>query len=142
MCFYNGQKITREENIQLKQLKKELVNYDFLNRQLQIGFDYGLNAVLKANEAKDDFDIVQMEWGFIPSYLRTLEEVYKMRNGYKDASGRFHPPITTLNAVCEELLKPGKIYREANSKDAALYFPRAFMNGDIFFRSIKEPVCP
>ncbi len=113
MCFYNGQKVSNAEIIRVKQLVKKVVNYDFLTHELQIGFDYGLNAVLKANEAKDDFDIVQMEWGFIPSYLRTREDVFKMRNGYKDKSGKFHPPITTLNAVCEELLKPGKIYREA-----------------------------
>ena len=69
----------------LKQLEKLVANYDFLSRDLQIGFDYNQNTVLKANAEKTDFDLVQMEWGFIPSYLRTREDVFKMRSGYKDA---------------------------------------------------------
>jgi len=72
-----------------------------------------MNAVLKRNPEKEDFDIVQMEWGFIPSYLNTREDVFKMRNGYKDAMGKYRPGIITLNAVGEEILLPGKIYREA-----------------------------
>ena len=47
MCYYNGQKVTRTEFIRLKQLEKELAKFDFLNRDLQIGFDYSTNAVLK-----------------------------------------------------------------------------------------------
>lgn len=126
MCYYNGQRVTVEEGIQLKQLEKKVANFDFPDHQLQIGFDYGLNAVLKSNEAKNDFDIIQMEWGFLPSYLRTREDVNKMRHGYKDASGKFHPPITTLNAVCEDLLKPGKIYKEAALKRRCLVLSTGF----------------
>ena len=106
MCYYNGQKVTRAEYIRLKELEKLVANYDFLSRDLQIGFDYSLNAVLKPVPGQKDFDIVQMEWGFIPSYLKTREDVFKMRNGYKDATGKFRPPITTLNAVSEEMLAP------------------------------------
>lgn len=113
MCYYNGQKVTRAEYIRLKQLEKAVANYDFLGRDLQQGFDYGMNAVLKPVTGIEDFDIVQMEWGFIPSYLKTREDVQKMRFGYKDAAGKFKPPITTLNAVAEEMLMPGKIYRDA-----------------------------
>lgn len=113
MCYFNGQKVAKSEQIRLKELEKSAANYDFLNRQLQSGFDYGLNAVLKPTEGKDDFEIVQMEWGFIPSYLKTREDVGKMRFGYKDAAGKYRPPITTLNAVSEGLLQPGKIYRDA-----------------------------
>ena len=47
MCYYNGQKVTREEYIRLKQLEKAIAKYDFLNRDLQVGFDYNMNAVLK-----------------------------------------------------------------------------------------------
>lgn len=113
MCYYNGQKVTRAEFIRLKQLEKAVAKYDFLNRDLQVGFDYSMNAVLKRVPDIEDFDIVQMEWGFIPSYLKTREDVNKMRFGYKDATGKFKPPITTLNAVAEEMLAPGKIYRDA-----------------------------
>jgi hypothetical protein len=61
-----------------------------------------------------------MEWGFIPSYLKSREDVAKMRNGYKDATGKYRPPVIMLNAVCEELLAPGKIYREAGLKRRCL----------------------
>ena len=126
MCYYNGQKVTREEFIRLKQLEKAIDNYDFINRDLQVGFDYNMNAVLKKIPEKEDFDIVQMEWGFIPGYVKTREDVFKMRNGYKDSTGKYRPGIITLNAVCEELLLPGKIYREAALKRRCLVLSTGF----------------
>jgi putative SOS response-associated peptidase YedK len=126
MCYYNGQKVTREEFIRLKQLEKLVANYDFLNRDLQVGFDYNMNAVLKPIPDKEDFDIVQMEWGFIPYYLKTREDVFRMRNGYKDDSGKYRPGIITLNAVCEELLQAGKIYRESTLKRRCLVLSTGF----------------
>ena len=126
MCYYNGQKVTRDEYIRLKHLEKLVANYDFLSRDLQVGFDYSMNAVLKPIPGKEDFDLVQMEWGFIPGYLKTRDDVSKMRNGYNDANGKFHPPITTLNAVCEEMLRPGKIYREATLKRRCLVLSTGF----------------
>src|ERR1700704_4311831 len=106
MCYYNEQKVTKTEYIRLKDLEKVIASYDFLNQGLQIGFDYGTNAVLKRVPEKLDFDIVKMEWGFIPGYLKTREDVNKMRFGYKDATGKFRPPITTLNAISEKLVSP------------------------------------
>ncbi|GAC1421965.1 MAG: SOS response-associated peptidase [Flavisolibacter sp.] len=138
MCYYNGQKVSRTEYIRLKQLEKAIAHYDFLSRDLQVGFDYSLNAVLKAKEEKEDFDIVQMEWGFIPPYLKTREDVFKMRHGYKDAAGKFHPPITTLNAVCEEMLQPGKIYREAAIKRRCLVLSTGFFEWRHIYRINKR----
>src|SRR5438093_4890913 len=125
MCYYNGQKVTRAEFIRLKQLEKTVAHYNFLNRDLQVGFDYSMNAVLRRVPGKEDFDIVQMEWGFIPDpdrwpFVETSSQLLNMRNGYKDATGKFHPPITTLNAVAEELLLSNKIYREAALKRRCL----------------------
>jgi putative SOS response-associated peptidase YedK len=94
-----------------------------------------MNAVLKRYPEKEDFDIVQMEWGFIPHYLNTKEDVFKMRNGYKDDSGTYRPPIITLNAVCEELLQPGKIYRDATLKRRWLVLSTGFFEWRYF--SIK-----
>jgi len=131
MCYYNGQKVARAEFIRLKQLEKTVANYDFLGRDLQQGFDYGMNAVLKPIPGMEDFDIVQMEWGFIPDankwpFIETREDLVNMRKGYKDANGKFHPPITTLNAVAEELLLPNKIYREAALKRRCLVLSTGF----------------
>ena len=113
MCYYNGQKVTRSEYIRLKDLEKQLAEYEFLAHDLQVGFDYGKNAVLKPVPGHRDFEIVQMEWGFIPHYIRNRDALTKMRFGYKDLNGQFKPPITTLNATSEEMLAPGKIYRDA-----------------------------
>ncbi len=126
MCYYNGVKVTRTEFIRLKQLEKLIANYDFLSKPLQIGFEYGPHAVLKRIHLKEDFDIVEMEWGFIPSYVKTREEVDKMRNGYKDANGLFHPMILTLNAVSEELLLPRKIFRDAALQRRCLVLSTGF----------------
>ena len=126
MCYYNGQKVTKEEYIRLKQLEKAIARYDFLNRDLQVGFDYNMNAVLKPIAGKEDFEIVQMEWGFIPHYLKSREDVFKMRNGYKDSAGTFRPAMITLNATCEELMMPGKIYREAALKRRCLILSTGF----------------
>lgn len=150
MCYYNGQKVAREEFIRLKQLEKLVANYDFLHRDLQVGFDYCMNAVLKRNPEIEDYDIVEMEWGFIPHYLKTRDDVIKMRNGYKDASGKYRPGIITLNAVCEELLLPGKIYREATLKRRCLVlstgfyewrhiYPKNKRTGEPLKTSIKYP---
>ena len=118
MCYYNGVRVTKVEFIRLKQLEKLISQYDFLDNPLQIGFEYRECPVLKAAPGKADFDLVQMEWGFLGDprkwpYVKTREDVLKFRNGYKDDAGKFHPPITTLNAMAEEMLLPGKLYRDA-----------------------------
>lgn len=115
MCYYNGQKIIRSEYIRLKEVTKTVANYDFLNRDIVIGFDYGNSAVLKANTKKNDFDIVAMEWGFIPHYIPNRAELLKFRLGFKNANGQYKPPTITLNAIGEELL------RKVTFKKAALH---------------------
>ena len=126
MCFYNGQKVTRDEYIRLKQLEKAVAKYNFLNHDLQIGFDYGMNAVLKSIPGKEDFEIVEMEWGFMPNYVKTREDAMKMRLGYKDNLGKFHPGFNLLNAVSEELLKPGKMFRNAALERRCLVLSTGF----------------
>ena len=54
MCYYNGQKITYVEYIRLLQLEKMVAEYEFLDRDLMVGFDYGLNAVLKKQPGKNE----------------------------------------------------------------------------------------
>lgn len=142
MCYYNGQKVSHAEFIRLKQLEKKLADYDFLDRDLQIGFNYSDNAVLKKTDDKEEFDIVKMEWGFIPHYLKTREDVNKMRNGYKDATGKYRPAIITLNAVCEELLLPGKIYRDATLKRRCLVLSSGFFEWRHIFPLNKKTGLP
>ena len=113
MCYYNGQKVTKAEYIRLLELEKQLADYDYFERSLQSGFDYGKAAIIKPSVDKKDMDIVQMYWGFIPSYIRNHDALTKMRMGYKDDKGQFRPAMITLNAVSEEILAPNKIYRDA-----------------------------
>lgn len=148
MCYYNGQKVTHAEFIRLKSLEKAVSQYGFLDRDLHDGFAYGNIAVLKPIATIDDFDIVQMEWGFVPDSwfgkpLDTREKVEQWRRGYKDAKGKFIPGITTLNAISEEMLLPNKIYRESALKRRCLVLSTGFYEWRHFYPLNKrtgEPV--
>ncbi len=116
MCYYNGRKVSYAEFVRLKNLEKQIKSLKD-GKQVHKGFDYEDWPVIKP-VGKFDYEQVDMEWGFIPDKWRgkeinTREKVKQFRNGYKDASGKFIPGITTLNAMGEELLLPGKIFREA-----------------------------
>lgn len=138
MCYYNGQKVTHAEWIRLKQLEKLVANYDFLNTDLHDGFAYGNIAVLKPQAEKQDFDIVQMEWGFVPDTwfgkpLDSREKVELWRRGGKNAQGKFIPGITTLNAMAEEMLLPNKIYRQSALERRCLVLSSGFFEWRHFF---------
>ena len=113
MCYYNGIKLTQIRKIKLKNFEKSISNYPFLNKDLFNGFDYGTAPVLKRREEEIDFDVVEMEWGFLPTYLKTREEVTRFRFGYKKENGQFQQPFITLNATSEEMLLSNKIFRDA-----------------------------
>lgn len=125
MCYYNGQKVTREEYIRLKNLEKLVASYDFLNTDVLIGFDYKEKAVLKRVEGAEDFDLVKMEWGFRAPFMQTEEEIMKWRRGFVDQNGQFKQ-LLTLNAMGEELLLPKKIYRNAALKRRCLILSTGF----------------
>lgn len=113
MCYYNGIKLTQIQSIKLKEFEKSLLEFPFLKQDLLNGFDYGPAPVLKKREDEHEFDVVEMEWGFVPSYLKTREDVVKFRNGYKKTNGQFQQPLITLNATSEDMLLPNKIFRDA-----------------------------
>ena len=118
MCYYNGTKVTKQEYIRLKHLEKLVANYKFLDNPMHNGFAYGNVPVIKRMEDKEDFDIVEMEWGFIPDagrwpFIETRDQVKRFREGYTDARGKYQKAYTTLNAVSEELLLKDKWYRDA-----------------------------
>jgi putative SOS response-associated peptidase YedK len=125
MCYYNGIKVSRGEFLRLKEIEKEL-NLSKLMRPMQSGFEYKEWPIIKPNEDYCDWEQVEMEWGFIPHYLQNREAVKRFREGYKDDKGKFHPPVTTLNAIGEELLQPGKMYRDAALKRRCLFFSSGF----------------
>ena len=113
MCYYNGVKITHSEFLRLKNIEKAIAKYNFLNKPLLVGFEYLNIPVLKRVEGKADFELVEMEWGFLPSYIKTREQAGKFRMGYKKETGEWQEPILTLNAKSEEMLFKNKMYRDA-----------------------------
>jgi putative SOS response-associated peptidase YedK len=148
MCYYNGQKVTHAEFIRLKGIEKLVASYGFLATDLHDGFAYGNVAVLKPIPGQKDFDIVQMEWGFIPDTwfgkpLDTREKVEMWRRGYKDPKGKFIPGITTLNAIGEEMLLKNKIYRDSALNRRCLVLSTGFFEWRHYFplnKRTNEPL--
>lgn len=131
MCYYNGQKVTKEEHIRLKQLEKLVADYPFLDWEVEVGFDFGKTAVLKPIKGKEDFEVVQMEWGFIPDplgwpFIETREQLNKVRRGYTDERGRFQQPLNFLNAISEEIVQKNKVYRKAALERRCLILSTGF----------------
>ncbi len=113
MCYINGLKVSLTEYINFKGIAKALKELPISDMPAVKGFNYSNWPVIKPAANGKDWDIVNMEWGFLPSYLKDVNAVHNFRHGYKDDSGKFHPPLTTLNAMGEEFIKPGKMFREA-----------------------------
>lgn len=155
MCYYNGQKVTREEYIRLKHIEKQVAKYNFLNRDVIDGFDFGVAAVLKPKAGEEDFDIVPMEWGFIPDPLswpfwETRQQVAIGRQTHKDSRGQVVQGLNFLNAISEELLLPNKVYRKAALSRPCLFlssgyyewrhvFPLNKRTGEVRKTAVKYP---
>jgi len=117
MCYYNGKKVSYEEWVRLKNLEKQIKALQEGSKMVHKGFDYEDWPIIKPI-GKYDWEVVNAEWGFIPDKwrgykLNNRETVKKWRDGYLNAQNKWSPPPITLNAVSEELLLPGKIYRES-----------------------------
>lgn len=94
MCYYNGQRVTKAEFIQLKQLEKAVKDYDFLDTGIHNGFNYGPCAIIVATDDRRDFEIQQAEWGYIPGSAKDRADAKLFRLKY-----------TTLNFKGENLFK-------------------------------------
>jgi len=126
MCYYNGVKVTRSEFIRLKSIEKAIAQYDFLSKPLHIGFEYQNSPVLKRIDGKEDFDVVEMEWGFIPHYINNREDLKHFRfGGMNQKTGKFDVPIITLNAIGEELFEK-VTYKKAAAERRCLVLSTGF----------------
>jgi len=72
-----------------------------------------------------------MEWGFIPDdwfgkAIDTRQKADDFRKGWMDASGKFVPGISMLNAMSEELLLPYKKYRSSALERRCLVLSTGF----------------
>ncbi|MEO6844405.1 MAG: SOS response-associated peptidase family protein [Ginsengibacter sp.] len=106
MCYINSVHVSVAASILYKQHQKESnqLSEPLLIQPGRRGFDYAPWPVIKPSPDGKDWELVSMEWGFIPYYLRNRDAVEKFRNGYKHATGKFHIGYTTLNVVGEEML--------------------------------------
>lgn len=120
MCYYKGMKVSRNELLELLEIDKQ--DREEENRsKIHHGFEYRSVDII-VPKAGCKWDLVEMEWGFIPQSWWTRNDVEKNRTGYMDEkAGKYKPPITTLNAIGEELLLPGKMYRDAVLKRRCLF---------------------
>jgi len=110
MCYYHSRITTSAE---FDELLAQGAKLAFSSPQLVIykGFDYNYMPVMRRVAGTRQTERVKMQWGFLPSYLKDRDAVSKFRFGYKDDTGYFHKPYTTLNATSEELLS--KMYKDA-----------------------------
>ena len=102
MCYYYGRKVTREEYNRFKEVEEKIAH---LSQDFAIfkGFDYNHLPVLRAN-AEGMVERVDLQWGYLPSYIRTKEEATRFRNGYKnEKTGKWVKGYTTLNFVSEQV---------------------------------------
>lgn len=145
MCNYNRQKVLRTEYVSLKGIEKDVKMYK-LNEAKAInnGFDYAPVYVIKPNHSKNDYDIVEMEWGYLPNYVSDREHAKEFRNGYKRPDGKYQQGITTLNARGEELLsidpKTGraKMFRDAALQRRCLVLSTGFYDWRHVYRRHKK----
>jgi len=135
LCYVNGVRVSMETYIRYKEKLLELkeINARILNQPVKNGFEYVLWPVIKPMDDVNDFNLLAMEWGFIPGYLKDMEAVKRFRFGYKDAAGKFHAPYTTLNAVGESLLDDGKMFRTAAKNNRCIILSSGFYE----YRHIK-----
>lgn len=118
MCYTTTRKISNQSEYFEHLSSGE--HHAFLNEEFAVykGFDYNLTLVDRPVLNSHKTERVKMQWGFLPPYLKTAEDVKRFRFGYKDQAGKFHKGFTTLNATSEELLS--KMYKDAALKRRCL----------------------
>lgn len=147
MCYYNGVKIKYNDFIRLKELEHQYP-FEDLSIAVQSGFEYSNWPVIKPT-MNGDWEMVKMEWGFLPFYLKDREAVKKYREGYKDEKGKFHTAVITLNAIGEELLAPHKMFRDSALRRRCIvlssgfyewrHVPQIGKSGKILKATLKYP---
>lgn len=107
MCYFMGQKVSKDTFIKLKSIEKQLGTLAAMDA-LKDGFRYGDVIVIK-NKAGNDIDIVKMHWEFIPFWTKSMNDLKEARK----------QGIPWLNAKGETLLT-SKMFKDAALKRRCL----------------------
>jgi putative SOS response-associated peptidase YedK len=96
------------------------------------GFDHRMHPAMLTSRKDGKRHLAPMMWGFLPNWVKTMEDAAKMWNGYKDESGKYKPGIITLNAIGEEMFdKP--MYKDAALNRRCVIFVDGFYEWHHYF---------
>lgn len=98
MCYHVAQKLNHKITFNDTTRESEL-----LDRPMVGGFSGQPIAVMKPTADRKSFDVVGMEWGFLPYGLQNRAEVKMFKSGYKNSKGMWVKGKTTLNAHSSKL---------------------------------------
>lgn len=105
---------------------------DFPSAAYVNGFDHGMHPVMVTSRKDGQRHLAPMMWGFVPNWVKTMEDAVKMWNGYKEQSGKYKPGIITLNAIGEEMFdKP--MYKDAALNRRCVIFVDGFYEWHHYF---------
>jgi len=129
MCYYNGQRVSRDEYIRLKSLEKQIDAHQTLQAVVN-GFAYEDSIILKATANKQHFDLVEAHWEFIPPWVESMDDLKLIRRGIDPKTGAKRVAIPWLNATAENMLynsqgKPS-MFRNAALKGRCLVLSAGF----------------
>jgi putative SOS response-associated peptidase YedK len=101
------------------------------------GFDHRMHPVMLTGRKDNQRHLASMMWGFIPNWVKTMEDAVKMWNGFKDDSGKYKQGIITLNAIGEEMFdKP--MYKDAALNRRCVIFVDGFYEWHHYFPMGKK----
>ncbi|MFM2339104.1 MAG: hypothetical protein RL115_2297 [Bacteroidota bacterium] len=80
MCNFYGHKVSRMENIKLKQIIKQLGTAEALQelQRMRNGFEY-VNAPILRKSAPNDVEVLSAHWEFIPSWITNVNQLQAAR---------------------------------------------------------------
>ena len=78
MCYWQGIKVTKGQYIRLKAIQKEVQNLRMF-RPVQTGFDYRDWPIIKPIIGKNDFEIKDIHWEYIPENIFNVQQLQQAR---------------------------------------------------------------
>jgi putative SOS response-associated peptidase YedK len=78
MCYWQGVKVTKAQYLRLLKIKKEISDLR-LNLPVRNGFDYRDWPIIKPIAGKEDFEIKQTHWEYIPQNIFNVQQLQEAR---------------------------------------------------------------